>query len=136
MCSLVLNCSEKSSLSGSKYQIRAIVWAVADLSSILGLISLNYRLINHILGIAGALNGPVHPKAGVLRSEACKSHGCSSTYRLLKDKAVESVVSSRVWTPPRKDFEICMADLVSADTFTVVDDKLHLLIQPDSSPTS
>lgn len=37
---------------------------------------------------------------------------------------------------PHKDSEICVADLHSAATFTAVDDKHHLLIQPDSSPTS
>lgn len=32
--------------------------------------------------------------------------------------------------------DICMADSDAAETFSAVHDKLHLLIQPDSSPTS
>lgn len=80
-----------------------------------------------------------HPaQRRVLHSEACESNPSSSSHSLLKNKTAESlfVCFSELGRFPHQDIEICMADSDTADTFTAVDDKLHLLIQADSSPTS
>lgn len=80
-----------------------------------------------------------HPaQSRVLHSQACKSNRSSSSHWLLKNKTGESffVCFSELGRFPHQDSEICMADSDTADTFTAVDDKLHLLIQADSSPTS
>lgn len=54
--------------------------------------------------------------------------------RTFKNRTVESFFRAEWFA--YDDTDICMVDSDTAETFSAVHDKLHLLIQPDSSPTS